>query len=109
MALAVLYIPHRGDAEDLSQSLTTIDADKCTSANYKICIVHPQYRGHALQQRLGQMLENEARKRGVDLLCSTVSPHNPASIHSLQHLGYHLDRTLQKYGVLRHLYYRQLL
>ena len=110
VALAVLYLPEAGSAEDLSCSLQELDGLPAApkSANYKICIVHPHFRGHALQQLLGQRLEEVALRQGVQLLCSTVSPHNPASIRSLQRLGYRYNRTLAKYGFERELYYKLL-
>lgn len=113
VALAVLYLPEAGGAEDLSCSLQGLDqlmasSSTLRSANYKICIVHPDFRGHALQQRLGERLEEAALRQGVRLLCSTVSPRNPASIRSLERLGYHYNRTLSKYGFERALYFKML-
>lgn len=112
VALAVLYLPEAGSAEDLSCSLQGLDGILSPgvhkAANYKICIVHPHFRGHALQQLLGRHLEEAALRQGVQMLCSTVSPHNPASIRSLQRLGYRYNRTLAKYGFTRALYYKLL-
>lgn len=108
VALAVLYIPTPGDGEDLSAFLENVPREGLKSANYKICMVHPHFRGHALQQLLGRHLEEAALRQGVQLLCSTVSPHNPASIRSLQRLGYRYNRTLAKYGFQRALYYKLL-
>lgn len=108
VALAVLYLPEPGDAENLSAWLLDADCGGLRSANYKICLVHPDYRGHGLQQQLGRRLEEVARQQGIGLLCSTVSPHNPASFRSLEHLGYCRNRTLVKYGFDRVLYYKAL-
>lgn len=106
VAVAVLYIPAKGDAEDLAQYLSTFNALDYKSANYKICLVHPQFRGHGRQQQLGRLLEDAALQLGVNLLCSTVSPYNTASILSLQKLGYIADSSLTKYGFVRQLYYK---
>ena len=103
---AVLYVPEKGGAEDLSPLLTTINAEPYTSANYKICIVRPDWRGHHLQFQLGQRLAAEAKARGINLLCATVSPYNPASVKSLLQLGYHQDSQLEKYGFERLLFYQ---
>ena len=100
-ALAVLYIPHDGDTEALAPLLQSIDPRGHKTANFKICLVHPEWRGQHLQVKLGNLLNNEARRRGVDLLCATASPHNIASIRSLQQLGYRADHTVQKYGFER--------
>lgn len=100
-ALAVLYIPYEGDSEALTPLLRSIDPIGHKAANFKICLVHPEWRGHHLQVTLGNRLHSEARQRGFDLLCATASPHNTASIRSLQQLGYHADHTVQKYGFER--------
>lgn len=101
VALAVLYIPQEGDAEALAPLLQSIDTNRHKAANFKICLVHPEWRGNHLQVKLGNLLNSEARQRGFDLLCATASPHNIASIRSLKQLGYHADHTAQKYGFER--------
>ncbi len=108
VALAVLYLPEPGSDEELSQYLQGITPTGQRSANYKICMVLPAYRGHALQQLLGQRLEEVALTQGITLLCATASPHNAASIASLLRLGYRYNRTLTKYGFPRNLYYKML-
>lgn len=102
---AVLYVPQPGDGEDLSVLLTKVDAAAHTSANFKICIVRPQWRGWGLQVLLGKHLGREARARGIDLLCATASPYNKPSVHSLLALGYQTDHILTKYGYERMLFY----
>jgi GNAT superfamily N-acetyltransferase len=106
VAFAVLYIPLEDSEEDLSPLLFhRVDTP---SANYKICIVRPEWRGNHLQVLLGRCLEDEARRRGIRVLCSTASPKNEASIRSLLQLGYSYDQTLEKYGFERNLYYKML-
>lgn len=102
----VLYVPEKGGAEDLSQLLTRMDARPYSSANYKICIVRPDWRGHHLQVLLGQRLAAAANARGVNLLCATASPHNTASVRSLLRLGYLEDSRVEKYGFERILFYQ---
>ena len=101
VALAVLYVPQDGDTEALAPLLQSINTKGHKAANFKICLVHPQWRGHHLQVKLGNLLNSEAHQRGFDLLCATASPHNIASIRNLQQLGYHADHTVQKYGFER--------
>lgn len=108
MALAVLYLPQPCDEEDLATKLLGVETEEIKSANYKICMVLPNYRGHGLQRLLGERLEKIAFHQGVTLLCSTVSPHNGASITSLLRLGYRYNRTLTKYGFERNLYYKSI-
>ena len=106
VGFAVLYVPAKGDAEDLSALLVQVDATPYISANFKNCIVHPQWRGRHLQVLLGKHLQQEATNRGIELLCATVSPYNQASVKSLIRLGYCPDHSLQKYGYERMLFYQ---
>lgn len=108
IALAVLYLPQNNDNEDLAHLLLGTDTPKQPSANYKICLVHPSHRGHGLQQKLGCQLETLALMLGIHTLCATASPRNIASIHSLEKLGYTFNRSLEKYGFERSLYYKSL-
>ena len=101
VALAVLYVPQEGDTEALAPLLQSVDTKGHKAAHFKICLVHPDWRGHHLQVTLGKQLHAEAQRRGYDLLCATASPHNAASIRSLQQLGYHADHTVEKYGFER--------
>ena len=106
VGFAVLYVPAKGDAEDLSALLVQVDATPYISANFKICIVHPRWRGRHLQVLLGKQLHQEATNRGIELLCATVSPYSQASVKSLTRLGYCPDHSLQKYGYERMLFYQ---
>lgn len=106
VAVAILYIP-QDEAEDLSLSIKNQEI-AVPSANYKICMVHPHYRGNGLQYRMGLMLEEEARKRGIKMLCSTASPYNHPSCKSLEKLGYCIDCHLNKYGFERMLFVKRL-
>ena len=106
VGFAVLYVPAKGDAEDLSALLVQVDATPYISANFKICIVHPRWRGRHLQVLLGKHLQQEATNRGIELLCATASPYNQASVKSLIRLGYCPDHSLQKYGYERMLFYQ---
>ena len=106
IALAVLYVPGEEDREALAPLLQTVNPVGHKAAHYKICLVHPDWRGNHLQVRLGQLLHTEALHRGCDLLCATASPLNTASIKSLQQLGYTADCKLKKYGSERILFYK---
>lgn len=105
VAVAVLFVPAEGGGEALAPLLQSVEAKGLQAANFKICMVHPQWRGHGMQVTLGRMLHEEARRRGIRLLCATASPHNAASVRSLQKLGYTPDHTLTKYGFERTLFY----
>lgn len=66
--------------------------------------VAPEHRGHRLEQRMLLFAEDQLQRTDyVHLLCS-VSPHNPASLHSVQKCGYQIMLTKDKYGGhLRHI------
>ena len=102
----VLYFPAKGGGEELARLLVGVDVEHCISANYKICIVHPRWRGHGLQVQIGERLAARAKERGIDLLCATASPYNMASVKSLLRLGYREDSRVEKYGFERILFYR---
>ena len=106
VAVAVLFVPAEGDGEALAPLLHSVEPKGLQAANFKICIVHPEWRGHGLQVTLGEKLHEVARRRGIGLLCATASPHNIPSVRSLERLGYRPDRTLTKYGFERTLFYR---
>lgn len=104
---SVLYFP-TDPTEDLAGLLTTVDISGKKAANYKLCIVRQDYRGYGLQRLLEQALEECAVAEGVQLLCATVSPENEHSMRNVLRCGYTYDRTLQKYGLPRNLYYKFL-
>lgn len=106
-AICILYVPE-DNAEDLAHLLDGIECAGMRTANYKLCIVREKYRGNGLQYHLGELIENEARKQGIALMCTTVSPDNPHSIRNMLSLGYRYNRTLEKYGYSRSLYYKFL-
>ncbi|MBQ8653980.1 MAG: hypothetical protein IJ507_03505 [Clostridia bacterium] len=85
------------------------DLDYPEQELHRVCLmdigaVAPEHRGHRLEQRM--LIFAEEQLAGTDyvhLLCS-VSPHNPASLHSVQKCGYQIMLTKVKYaGHLRHI------
>lgn len=114
VAISVLYIPVRGEDDDLSQSLTSprcrsiVSSKSFVSANHKICMVHPNYRGNGLQLKLADMVERYALEQGVVLLCATISPHNLHSRQNALSMGMVYDSTIPKYGGKRDLFYKLL-
>ena len=102
-AFSVLFYPD--DEENLANLLDNIDTSTHKTANYKLCIVKSEYRGNSLQYLLGTELIKEARKQNVKILCCTASPNNPYSIKNIEKLGFIYNKTLQKYGFERNLYY----
>ena len=69
-------------------------------AHMESCVVHPDYRGHRLQQQLLQLAEEWIDKENFSYLLATVAPHNIPSRHSLEKVGYHFILQKKKYGGL---------
>lgn len=105
VAIAIFYVPSTPE-EDLSTSLQ--NQHNLPSANYKLCIVHPDYRGNRLQITLGEEIIEYARQQGYRLLCATASPLNIASHKNLIHLGFTLDSQSTHYGFERNVYYHEI-
>ena len=107
VGLAILYCPDMGE-ENLAKCLQGVDVNAETSANYKLVLVEPHCRGNGLQFHLGLLLEQQALIMGKTVMCCTVSPDNPYSRNNMLKLGYAYNRTLNKYGSIRDLYYKTL-
>lgn len=111
VAISVLYFPERGEDDDLSQYLISLPFHDCgnlrlSSANHKICLVHPGYRGFGLQVSMARALEQYAKEIGVRLLCATISPKNVYSRSNALSMGMVYDSTIIKYGSERDLFYK---
>ncbi|MBE6904321.1 MAG: GNAT family N-acetyltransferase [Ruminococcaceae bacterium] len=104
-AFSVLYYPHTKE-ESLCDYLDNVDCLGLKDANYKLCIVKEKFRGNSLQYELEVRLEKYAVEAGVKILCATASPHNIHSIKNIEKMGYSYNKTLNKYGLVRNLYYK---
>lgn len=104
---SVLYFP-KEDKENLALSLDGVDIKNLNTANYKLCIVREEFRGNNLQYELYKLIEKEAIKNKVDIICATVSPKNFSSINNVTRLGFLYNKTLTKYDLERNLYYKKL-
>ncbi len=107
VGLAIMYCPDMGE-ENLAKCLQGVQVDASTSANYKLVVVEPNYRGNGLQFHLGLLLEQQALIKGKTVMCCTVSPDNPYSRRNMTRLGYQYNCTLNKYGSVRDLYFKEL-
>lgn len=105
VAFTILYYPH-DESEDLAHLLNSVDISGLKTANYKLCIVRKNFRGNSLQYRLWSILERYAIDAGVKLFCVTASPENRHSIDNIVSLGFIYNKTLNKYGFERNLYYK---
>jgi GNAT superfamily N-acetyltransferase len=68
-------------------------------------VVEPKYRGHQLQQKMGQVLIQRLRNQGrARYLMATVSPYNPHSLSNLLSMGLLIVAFKEKYNnVLRYI------
>lgn len=108
VAAAIMYDPSVAPEEDLGHLLKAGEVRGLRCANFKLCMVSPDYRGRGLQQQMGQMLEGESCARGIEALCATVAPDNEASRRSLLKIGYRCGYRVVKYGYERDVYYKVL-
>lgn len=105
VGIGILYVP-TDENEDLAHLLIDVNGEGALAANYKLCMVEEAYRGNGLQRKFGTLLEGFAKQNGIQLLCATVSPCNSYSHNNMLALGYTRNRTLQKYGMTRDLFYK---
>lgn len=107
VAFAVLYYPVVQE-ESLAVYLDDPALLNMRSANLKLIIVRPGFRGNGLQYKLSARLEEYAREDGVEMLCGTVSPLNEHSMANMLKLGFQYAKIIHKYGFDRNLYYKIL-
>lgn len=70
--------------------------------NMDSAAVHPDYRGQGLQRRLLETAEKELRGMGERFLLCTIHPENRFSLNNALKQGYDIQKTLSKYGSVRH-------
>lgn len=68
-------------------------------AKLETIVVHPDYRGNHLQQRLIMATVELARENSaIKYLLTTVSPYNQYSLHNVQAMGFEVLMKKEKYG-----------
>lgn len=74
-------------------------------AHLECVVVDPKYRGHQLQQKMGDILIQNLKNQGkVRYLMATVSPYNPYSLSNLLSMGLFVIGLKEKYHhVLRYI------
>ncbi|MBO4961275.1 MAG: GNAT family N-acetyltransferase [Flavobacteriales bacterium] len=110
VAFGVLYFPGNSD-ENLAHYLYDDIENYDIYANMKLIIVLPQYRGQGLQRSITEVLEYEARRRGIQELFCTISPYNPHSQNNMTAIGYEFITLVEgKYdGASRNVYHKRLI
>ncbi len=95
-------------SENLAKDVDLIE-DLLSSANVKLIIVRPKFRGNGLQRILIEKLSSYAKDVGFNYLCTTVSPVNPWSLDNFKKCGFIEFKRLEKYGGLsRVLFYKKI-
>ena len=64
----------------------------------EVSFVHPSYRGHGLQRKLGQRIMELVNLADYDVICATVKPFNIASLKDKFSQGLHVVALKYKYG-----------
>lgn len=71
--------------------------------NMDSAAVHPDYRGQGLQRLLLHTAEQELQGSGERYLLCTIHPENQFSLNNALKQGYVIQKTLPKYGAVRHI------
>ncbi|MBE6760393.1 MAG: GNAT family N-acetyltransferase [Ruminococcaceae bacterium] len=107
-AFGVLYIAGESE-ENLGRKMGLTGDDILSTANFKLVIVRPAYRGNGLQRALTVRLEQIARDMGCKRICASVSPCNRFSADNFEAMGYKPGGHAVLYGGLeRSIYYKKL-
>lgn len=77
------------------------------TVNMDTIVVHPDYRGQGLQRLLMKEAELWAVAQGYQTLMCTVHPDNSFSLNNMLKLGYRIEKTIPKYGSIRHILCKQ--
>lgn len=78
------------------------------TVNMDTIVVHPEYRGQGLQRKLMMEAEKWAGEQGFRMLMCTVHPDNRFSLDNMLKIGYRIEKTLPKYGSVRHVLCKQI-
>ena len=98
VAFGILHAAEDGK-ENLAHDADCIE-NVLTSANVKLIIVRPAYRGNGIQRLLIHHLEAFAKEMGYAWLCATVAPTNRFSLDNFLKTGFEEHKILKKYGGL---------
>ncbi len=108
IAFGIIHIP--GDNEDnLGIDIGMSKADQDRVAHIQYIIVHPDYRGNSLQEKLAKYLLEVIKETGYTHVLGTISPKNYYSLCNMLKLGFVIMEIKPKYGDwLRCIIYRDI-
>lgn len=97
------------DSDNCGFDLNFTEAELLKTAHMETCVVHPDYRGHHLEARLMESAIEVLKATDYCHLLGTVHPDNIPSVKAFLDNGFHVAKTLKKYGgKLRHIMYRKI-
>lgn len=97
------------DEDNLGYSLNLSHDELLKVAHMETAVVHPDYRGNHLEQRLMAKAVNILKDTPCLYLMGTVHPDNTASVKSFLNNGFSIVETVPKYGGrLRHIMLKKL-
>ena len=97
------------DSFNYGYDLEFSEAELLQTVNMDTIVVHPDYRGQGLQRILMKEAELWAVEQGYQTMMCTVHPDNCFSLNNMLKLGYKIEKTLPKYGSVRHVLRKQAL
>ena len=103
---AVFCVVYPGRREfNLGYDLGFSEDELSSVVHMDTAAVHPNYRGHGLQQRM--MLHAEQELAGKILMC-TIHPDNRYSLNNVLKQGYSIEKKTEKYGSVRYILRKDL-
>ncbi len=87
--------------ENLGRELPLSEEELLLVAHMDSAAVHPDYRGHHLQDRMLKAIEAELRSDPAEYYLCTVHPDNHSSLNTMRRNGYVIIKTKEKYGGMR--------
>lgn len=97
------------DEDNLGRSLNLTQDELLKVAHMETAVVHPDYRGNHLEQRLMAEAVKILQDTPYRYLMGTVHPDNTASVKSFINNGFSIVKTVPKYGGrLRHIMLKKL-
>ena len=97
------------DSDNCGFDLNFAENDLLKTAHMETCVVHTNYRGHHLEAQLMESAIEVLKATDYCHLLGTVHPDNIPSVKAFLDNGFHVEKTLKKYGgKLRHIMYRKI-
>jgi GNAT superfamily N-acetyltransferase len=96
IASRALLKPDPSEDEHLGVDAGAVDLSRVLYQ--EVSFVHPAYRGHGLQKKLGERIMELIDLANYDVVCATVKPFNIASLKDKFGQGLHVVALKYKYG-----------